>query len=1234
MSDQTETAKDAKISEPLKKVWPTLFIGVGGTGMEIALRVRRRILNHVWGERDNPIRIANLTEFSLAQFINFDLDAGSKTESGKATATDPLADLVKFKDEEKFIFSLDMDKYLRTDGELDTYPHIASWFPLSRKKALELNITRPEGAGQIRAISRLYFFDKYLALKSMIESKINTLMDNVTSSDKTKRLGLTLERDSLRVVVIASSAGGTGSGSFLDMGYLARTLAKKRIKGAKVDLCFMLPSGFSGTAGSRTEANTYGALMELETCFSQEFQFVKGWSRDGEDIDFISPKPFDDVFLFDTINLAMRKTAKKEDVFDMVADILFEDFTSEKFADRKRSIAPNQYAVHKTDNFFPPVNEKKYGSMKLRYSKAYSAFGQSIIDTQLDQRRDEIACGQVNDMLKVFFGIASDTGAGREVPPPTPEDGRGLLRVHVYCSKENFKLAYLFVSDGSPYHEGLEFSMHKLVDQLLYDGDKPMLGRLHDRINRGIDEILASTEKDQRLPRVDKLLGEIDRDLGIEGGVTDKGAGGLEKSIQARRDYLFKKLVDENSGLVKDLWVAVDNKEKGGIDYTILFIEQIKDCIENDATGLLRDMEDAQKWFSGLWEKLRGAELQKLKDRIGDTKGGGVWGRSGTKESHAEAILQQMGETIRWYGEARLREVACREATVLLKDLTCWLGQHQGLDEKAKKRWSPDSFAGKLAGYKKLVIDLMSNMNDEVIRTREATKQGHAAYQIVKASTADLDAARNLDPKKAMDWAKIVFDNMGGSRVIFQDLSNDLRRAELLGKLRNFALDKLPAMGTDEENPLYKVLLSMQEDRPAELQQLFQHCLEMAMPWVEADLEGTWVVTSNQYSCIIGVDAPALFNKQFGDEIRSVIPARTHMNADKIQFESGVPGKLTCYVELSGLPLPALSLLSNWKTNYNIEGKKIPIHTHKDKTLFVHPMAPSVGTLDRLAEHFKLYIQGVVLGVLKLRVDDPAERVYCHKVSGEELSIGNERAIRLEGVGSEHLVFLQKKVAEAVDRIKSPAQVAGLVLLYDFYTERVYPPKMIKKENLAQDFEKGFCHVMCVYLGEEARNALGKKCLGSGLDPNDLIDRLKGTDATDTESDFDTLNIWTDQIEGSETDVYKNEVGNSHMPKRILKREFFQVGWLEEQLKLIDPKIPPPPPPPPILQVYVAANGQQNGPFDINTLRQMAKSGQLTRDSLVWMDGMGSWASASTVATIAGVFGATPPPLPPPLPPA
>ena len=1210
MPDQAEPIKGDKKTD-VKEVWPTLFIGVGGTGMEISLRVRRRLLNHIWGDAENPIRLASLTEFPLAQFINFDLDAGATEEKGKAATMDPLSNLVKFTEEEKLIFKLDMDKYLRSDGELNRYPHIASWFPLTRKKALSLGIDPSKGAGQIRALSRLYFFDKYASLKAMMEDKIRALLAGVSNKDKTERLKLKLEPASLRVVVITSTAGGTGSGSFLDMGFLAKSLAKKQLMGAKVDLCIMLPSGYAGHGKSRTEANTYAALMELETCMAQGIKFVKRW-KDGKDPE-LPPRPYDEVFLFDTGNLALKKTSKATDLFDMVADILFEDFSSATFAKNKRSIAPNQNQ-YKSDSFSLNYDVEKYGKMQMMYSKAYSAFGQSIIDTQLEQRRDEISCGQVNDMLKVFFGIASDFGGGREVPPPTPDKGRELLRKHLHCGSKNFKIVYKFASSRSaqPYSTGLEYQMFELIDQLLYDGDKPIIGDQVLMINREMDAIRTSTEKDQRLPRVEKLCADLDRDLGLGGGVTDAGAKGLEKSIQARRKFVFQDLTAEKAGLLTALWTAVDDKEDGGLDYAIKLIEIIKDEIGKES-GIIRTLENDQKWFAGLCGKIREGDLEVFKKDLAQTKGGFLFGS--TKKDHAEDILTNIADNIRSYTEARLREIACREAIELLNDISNWLGQHRGLDERTRrKRWSEDSFAGKLANFEKLIVEIMSGINQEIIRTKEATKLGHACYQVIKASTAELDAARKLDPKIAMEGAKTVFQNLGGSRAIFQKLENEETRAELIGQLRSYSLTQLPAIATGEQNPLIRALSEM---TPAERKPLFQQCIEMAMPWVEANLEGFWTVNPDQYSCVIGVSGYEQFEKEFGDEFRSVIPARARLTPQKVKFyETGVAGKLTCYVELSGLPIPSLNLLSNWYESYHEEGKKIPVHTNKDKTIFVHPMAPSSGTLDRLAEEFKLYIQAIILGSLKLRAEDSEERLYCLSVSGEELSIGNEKTVRMEGIASEHLMFLKEKVAGGLNRIKTSSQYAGLVVLYDYYAKCVYPPAKIKDENMREVFVSSFANVMCTTLRDEAKKALEKKSALTGDDAKDLMARLKGDEEPDKWENDEALNLWTGGIEGSEMDVYENEVGRFHRPKRILKREFLQEGWIEKTLNKsgaskASPSIDDEPPP--LGSWWVAIDGKKNGPYDEDGLKDLIACGRMTMSTKVWKKGMKDWDPADQV---------------------
>lgn len=71
-----------------------------------------------------------------------------------------------------------------------------------------------------------------------------------------------------------------------------------------------------------------------------------------------------------------------------------------------------------------------------------------------------------------------------------------------------------------------------------------------------------------------------------------------------------------------------------------------------------------------------------------------------------------------------------------------------------------------------------------------------------------------------------------------------------------------------------------------------------------------------------------------------------------------------------------------------------------------------------------------------------------------------------------------------------------------------------------------------------------------------------------------------------------------------------------------------PPPIPGSVLYFVAINGQQAGPFDINTIRQMASSGQVNSETLVWKQGMAQWSSAGSQPDLSAIFGAVPPPIP------
>ena len=77
------------------------------------------------------------------------------------------------------------------------------------------------------------------------------------------------------------------------------------------------------------------------------------------------------------------------------------------------------------------------------------------------------------------------------------------------------------------------------------------------------------------------------------------------------------------------------------------------------------------------------------------------------------------------------------------------------------------------------------------------------------------------------------------------------------------------------------------------------------------------------------------------------------------------------------------------------------------------------------------------------------------------------------------------------------------------------------------------------------------------------------------------------------------------------------------------------PPPLPTQQLFhFDQGGQPAGPYPVSALRPFVSSGQLTRDTVVWTEGMANWAPASSVPALQSLF-STPPPLPgtpPPLP--
>jgi len=118
---------------------------------------------------------------------------------------------------------------------------------------------------------------------------------------------------------------------------------------------------------------------------------------------------------------------------------------------------------------------------------------------------------------------------------------------------------------------------------------------------------------------------------------------------------------------------------------------------------------------------------------------------------------------------------------------------------------------------------------------------------------------------------------------------------------------------------------------------LLKKLLTRAMPWIDADLSGNFnsSFTPDQFKAYIAVKNNTEFERQYGGLLDQVVPPGGLKRNYLQVVNSGVDGRMVCYVELSGIPLDVIRpLRSEWRIDYRKEmDKGLSFHNHKDFTL-------------------------------------------------------------------------------------------------------------------------------------------------------------------------------------------------------------------------------------------------------------------------------------------------------------
>jgi hypothetical protein len=1241
MSDETnKRTGTAEISaDPPRRLMPVLFIGLGGTGMEVILRVRRRILHATWG-KGGSVRVNSLEEFPVAEFMHFDLDQNALLEDGRSSNTDPLAPLVKLPSQDRVVSGLDMLKYFRGPDDLHRYPHIASWCPLTQEKIRALQIDPTKGAGQIRSISRLYFYDNYRQTRDTISQKLEHLKANRTNQAQLNKLGLEVDNEKVRIVVVGSVAGGTGSGSFLDMGWLAKRLAEKAFGGSgyEVQLMLFTPRGYAKANKDRTEANGYAALMELETCMRQFPKFVDTWSPE-EGRQTLDPTPYSDVYIVESANMGRHALEDVKDMYEMVADALFEDFASEEFANRKRSIAVNQQQ-HKALPYHPPLQET-YGEMKLKYNMSYSAFGQSTLDTQLSQRLDDQENRWAAAMLEAFFGVSATDRSALEATDRQRDD---FMQQHLKVDMVTFDRFPDFGARKELQALCAPFLDSRATDDLLSDEHGSMEEGIQQKINALVETIKADRSNVKDWPR---LLRE--RIPALEQDVIrnqDTTAATSEDRV-ARRG---QQMVLEKQGIVtQKLYDYLDNREYGGLEFVLSLVELVKVGIDHPSTGLAAILEENAKRYQRVRDALKTNQVEETLRNVSDAAKGGFL--SGPDVKKAEAYLDDLKKDLGDYLRFHVRSVAAEQAADVLGRVSGYLGGRNGTDARGNALYTGllEEFH---AGRREVL-----GVGDEIRRTSatiaDSSDKSHANYIYLPADISD---APLPDGPALRAWAEDAFRDFEGSRKIFPMLRTAEGRAKLLVKLRAKAANARMSQDNNAaavtEDPLLKKLLAMD---PSQRQRVFSDFLRAAMPWIDANFADV-PLKADRFKCFLGVMNPKDWDPLLG-ELRSMLPTYAGITADQLQLcKTGVPGRAICYCELSGFPLRVLRGMENWRASYRLVSKDWPLHTHIDPTQFVQPMVPSSEELKQNAYDFRLFLLAVMLRKLvrNPRKTIPPGQYQFDFGRGDWRDFGNERRFRIHGIDAEYRSHIEGAVNTAMDQLDA-VQLAALAGLARYLQRETYAPALSKDDTGVEKPVPGFANAIAGSLATELEQMARQRGI-SGLEAQEVENKLCdwGEGWADVVRSFSR---WTETVADSIQDAYPWEIkaadaDGSDRLKRRVKKEFFDAGWLRATLNeaatrpqpiqvtapahgIAPPPAPPPPPgaaplPLPVVEYLLFIGGQNHGPYAVPLLKQWIASGQVSPATVAWRQGMAGWEPLSALPEFGTQPGMPVPPPPPP----
>ena len=977
---------------------PTILIGLGGTGKEVLLRIRRQFVE----------KYGSINDFPIISYLYIDTDNAPSEESGIARERDLLINDIDFQPSEKIFNPVNPSDYIH---RIHDVPHIKKWLNTTAEIA-KLG-TMNTGAGQIRPAARLAFFHNYDEITAKLSSAKSKITDSRSINfvkDKHKIKNVNTEK--INVYVITSVSGGTGSGMFIDFGFLIRNLFKNQV----ISTCYIvLPKIFQGYGKERVYANGFAALQELEH-YNFKNTFSVSWKKNEPHT--FQPGVYDDVYLIDGENIKNLSLSdiSNRDIYKMIADTIFQDFSNSDFANYKRGVRVN--LVQYKQRLWPDDNTVTENT----FSRKYSTLGQATISIPVD--RIILACSYklCEDIINYYLSYAE--GSQSDIDNYLMTEflpGLGLVETS---------------------------SKHQLLDSLYSMGEKSSIqSKIKEFLNRLQNELISGKRGENWTAFIINEKQKFDTNFKDDSDVQRQGM--FYSQIYSNRTNILNNIIGDRDrnhlGAIERQINSLINDSTRGVFYSINLLRRLQFILTNSNFDYIpkfdKEIKDIQilvtRFETDVKRKIQDLKEDESRSKLNVLKKAAM---TGTLEKLLRVMDEYYNSLIKLRSRFYAKEICQRllnliekgiksdngkiNFTGLISDINKLTGNLGVLKENFKKKYN--YFIQKQENSFNLFIYEPDDIKNEYYIRYIGTGQNaqdrikKLSFKLLKELGAS-DVTDIVNILKDSDTKAVEESMLGFAKLQFEKIKDDYNITDIL-----FERDTIRS------------------------ESKIRGMIAQAFPWMRIlEIPGRFKLDDSAKKFYAGVKTNTPSFRKFHNLIHSII-------GSSVEFkDSADNSSITFYSEWAGFPLfYSYTIADEMKPYYKQLSKNHNIDLHIDKNYYffkdIIPLSAEERT--RLDESYRAYLMGLIFDVFDIITEFDEETgtekaIYKYtKQEGitvkrtEQLGIESRLINRLfEEQGREALRYNILKDADAIqNELFRNNCLAEMLVIYEYYYDNIY----------------------------------------------------------------------------------------------------------------------------------------------------------------------------------------------------